>query len=52
MGFVDDVEFYFAPDGSTVEYRSASRLGEGDFNANRTRIRDFRVALQNIVSIP
>lgn len=50
MGFVDDVEVYFTPDNSTVEYRSASRLGEGDFDVNRKRIRDFRVALQNIVS--
>lgn len=50
MGFVDDVEFYFRPDEATVEYRSASRLGEKDFNANRNRIRDLRVALQEIVS--
>lgn len=46
MGFVDDVEFFFQPDGNTVEYRSASRLGERDFDANRKRIRDLRVALQ------
>lgn len=51
MGFVDDVEFYFRPDGSTVEYRSASRIGEGDFDVNRKRIRDIRVALQNAVCI-
>lgn len=50
MGFVDDVEFLFSPDKNTVEYRSASRLGEGDFDANRKRIRDFRVALQDKVS--
>lgn len=49
MGFVDDVEFYFRPDGSTVEYRSASRIGEGDFDVNRKRIRDIRVALQDSV---
>lgn len=24
-GFVDDVEFFWQPDGKTVEYRSASR---------------------------
>lgn len=54
MGYIDDVEFYFRPDSdssSTVEYRTASRLGEGDFGANRSRIRDLRVALQNIVSL-
>lgn len=50
MGFVDDVEFFFQPDNSTVEYRSASRLGEGDFDVNRKRIKDIRVALQESVS--
>ncbi|CAN8067315.1 unnamed protein product [Agarophyton chilense] len=48
MGFVDDVEFFFQPDSQTVEYRSASRLGEGDFDANRKRIRDLRQALQQM----
>lgn len=33
-----------------MEYRSASRLGEDDLKANRTRIRDLRVALQNLDS--
>jgi len=47
-GFVDDVEFFFQPDGKTVEYRSASRLGENDLDANRKRIRAIRVALQDI----
>ena len=30
FGFIDDVEFYFLPGKSTVEYRSASRIGESD----------------------
>lgn len=47
LGFVDDVEFFFQPDNKTVEYRSASRLGEKDFDVNRKRIRDIRVALQD-----
>jgi len=47
FGFVDDVEFYFPGNGSTyVEYRSASRLGESDGDANRKRIRALRKALQ------
>lgn len=45
MGFIDDVEFLFMPDGSTVEYRTASRLGRDDLKANRTRIKNIRVAL-------
>lgn len=47
---MDDVEFFFQPDNTTVEYRSASRLGESDLDANRKRIRDLRVALQDMVS--
>jgi uncharacterized protein (DUF1499 family) len=39
--FVDDVEFYFSDDegDARVEYRSASRLGSNDGDANRKRIR-------------
>ncbi|GJP33548.1 hypothetical protein CLOM_g18076 [Closterium sp. NIES-68] len=47
MGYVDDVEFWF-PSGnrSLVEYRSASRMGESDLDANRKRIKALRVELQ------
>lgn len=44
FGFVDDVEFYFHDD--QVEYRSASRLGKSDGDANRKRIRALRKALE------
>ena len=46
FGFVDDVEFYFPEGSSTVEYRSASRLGESDGDVNRKRIKALREALQ------
>lgn len=47
FGFVDDVEFWFPPGNrSIVEYRSASRLGQTDFDANRKRIRALRLALE------
>ena len=37
---VDDVEFLFSPGKkSTVEYRSASRKGNFDFDVNRKRIK-------------
>jgi uncharacterized protein (DUF1499 family) len=37
---VDDVEFWFPPGKNTiVEYRSASRLGNYDFDYNRKRIK-------------
>ena len=45
-GFIDDVEFYFAPDKPQVEYRSASRIGESDGNINRKRIKALRQALE------
>ena len=48
FGFVDDVEFWFPPDDETrrsrVEYRSASRVGESDLDANRKRIKCLRQA--------
>lgn len=47
FGFKDDVEFFFpANDKSTVEYRSASRLGDNDFDINRKRIKLLRKALE------
>ncbi|XP_058085665.1 uncharacterized protein LOC131233080 isoform X3 [Magnolia sinica] len=47
MGFVDDVEFWFPPGKkSIVEYRSASRLGNYDFDVNRKRIKALRLGLE------
>ncbi|KAI4369016.1 hypothetical protein MLD38_017510 [Melastoma candidum] len=47
LGLVDDVEFWFPPGkGSVVEYRSASRFGNFDFDANRKRIKALRLALE------
>ncbi|KAL1809292.1 hypothetical protein ACET3Z_026282 [Daucus carota] len=40
LGFVDDVEFWFPPGKkSVVQYRSASRLGNFDFDVNKKRIK-------------
>lgn len=42
MQLVDDVEFWFPPGKSSiVEYRSASRLGNFDFDYNRKRIKVY-----------
>ncbi|MEM9482964.1 MAG: DUF1499 domain-containing protein [Cyanobacteria bacterium P01_F01_bin.116] len=46
MGFVDDAEFYFLPDGHSIAMRSAARLGESDLGVNRRRLEQFRLALQ------
>ena len=45
---VDDAEFFFAPEDTLVQFRSARR-GEagvsGDFSANRNRLEKVRIAL-------
>ncbi|XP_063937508.1 uncharacterized protein LOC108196896 [Daucus carota subsp. sativus] len=47
LGFVDDVEFWFPPGKkSVVQYRSASRLGNFDFDVNKKRIKALRVELE------
>ncbi|KAF6138251.1 hypothetical protein GIB67_019421 [Kingdonia uniflora] len=47
MGFVDDVEFWFPPGKRPiVEYRSASRLGNFDFDVNKKRIKVLRLELE------
>ena len=45
MKYTDDVEFWFDPAASVVQVRSASRIGEGDFGANRARVEAVRAAL-------
>ena len=47
FGFIDDVEFLVRDEGSSeVEYRSASRIGESDGDANRKRIKAMRKFLE------
>ena len=45
MKFTDDVEFWFDPAAQVVQVRSASRLGQKHFGANRARIEAIRSAL-------
>ncbi len=40
--FVDDVEFLFDDESKTVHFRSASRVGYGDFGVNRRRMERIR----------
>jgi len=42
MGFVDDVEFYLAPQEQVIHVRSASRVGKSDLGVNRRRIESIR----------
>ena len=48
MGFVDDVEFYLDDSSKTIQVRSASRLGESDWGANRQRVEEIRQQLQGL----
>jgi uncharacterized protein (DUF1499 family) len=42
--FVDDVEFVLDPVEHVIHFRSASRIGRGDFGANRRRMEAIRRA--------
>jgi uncharacterized protein (DUF1499 family) len=46
MRFVDDVEFYFDETAGVIQFRSASRLGYEDFDANRSRMETVRAAME------
>jgi uncharacterized protein (DUF1499 family) len=43
--FVDDVEFRIDTDAGVIHVRSASRVGYGDLNANRSRVEKIRQLL-------
>ena len=45
MKYVDDVEFSIDEPAKLIHVRSASRLGQEDFNANRDRIEAVRAKL-------
>lgn len=44
-GFVDDGEFYFDQAHGLIQFRSAARLGYGDFGVNRRRLLAIRQKL-------
>ena len=44
LKFTDDVEFWFNPATQMIDMRSASRLGQKDFAANRNRLEAVRAA--------
>ena len=45
MRYMDDVEFHHRPLQGEIAVRSASRVGQGDMNANRDRIEIIRSIL-------
>lgn len=47
--FVDDVEFLFDDASQTIHFRSASRVGYGDFGVNRKRMEEIRRKLEGIL---
>jgi uncharacterized protein (DUF1499 family) len=40
--FVDDAYFVVDPEAKVIHFRSASRLGRGDFGVNRKRLEGLR----------
>lgn len=42
LRFIDDVEFVFDDVSKTIHFRSASRIGYGDYGANRDRMEHIR----------
>ena len=42
LRFVDDVEFVFDDESKTIQFRSASRIGYGDYGVNRDRMEQIR----------
>ncbi len=42
LKMVDDVEFLFNDESKTLQFRSASRFGYSDWDANRKRMEDIR----------
>ncbi len=46
LRFVDDVEFWLDPVGGVIHVRSASRVGQSDFGANRARIEALRAKFE------
>ena len=45
LRFVDDVEFRVDRDAGVIHVRSASRVGYGDMNVNRSRVESIREKL-------
>ena len=42
LRFVDDVEFVFDDESKIIHFRSASRIGYGDYGVNRDRMEKIR----------
>lgn len=45
-GSIDDTEFYFTPNDSTIQFRSNRRGNLIDFGANRNRLENLRINLR------
>jgi uncharacterized protein (DUF1499 family) len=49
LRFVDDVEFVVDDESKTIHFRSASRIGYGDFGVNRRRMEEIRALVEGKV---
>lgn len=48
FGVIDELEFYFPPEKSLIELRSASRNSNFDLGVNRRRLEQIRLALREL----
>lgn len=48
FGGIDELEFYFSPNQSVIELRSASRNRNFDLGLNRRRLEQIRLALKEL----
>ena len=46
LRFVDDVEFVVDDESKTIHFRSASRIGYGDYGVNRDRMEAIRILVE------
>jgi uncharacterized protein (DUF1499 family) len=50
MGFIDDVELLYDRKKQLIQVKSASRVGQSDFGANRKRVELLREGLNKALS--
>lgn len=51
MRYVDDIEFFFPPEGNLIHIRSASRIGHSDLGVNRKRVEMIRSAINSTQAV-
>lgn len=48
LKFKDDLELLISPENHSIDFRSASRVGQSDFGVNRKRIEEIRIQMAKL----